>query len=174
MRSALLPEALRTGRVEVGFACTPVDARGVLERVLVRERLVVALPSTHRLAKKRRVRLRDLRREPFVSVRRDIEPGWADGAASALSRAGVELDVVQETDSKLSLLGLVAAGVGLSVVSESMGSLRRRGVTLLPLEGISYRFTLSLLFTSTPSVRAAEFIALASEAFERGRRRSLR
>jgi DNA-binding transcriptional LysR family regulator len=165
MRSALLPEALRSGRIEVGFACAPVDTRGVLERVLVRERLMVALPSSHRLAKRERVKLGDLRNEPVVLVRRDIEPGWADGAATALSRAGVELDVVQETDSKIALLGLVAAGVGLSIVSESMGSLHRRGVTLRPLAGLSYRFTLSMLFTTRPSARAAEFIELASEAF---------
>jgi DNA-binding transcriptional LysR family regulator len=165
MRSALLPEALRAGRIEVGFACAPVDTRGVLEKVLVRERLMVALPSSHRLAKKVRLKLGDLAGEPFVLVRRDIEPGWADGAANALSRAGVELDVVQETDSKIALLGLVAAGLGLSIVSESMGSVHRRGVTLRPLAGISYRFTLSLLYTKNPSAPAAELIALAREAY---------
>ncbi len=174
MRSALLPEALRTGRVEIGFACAPVDTRGVLEKVLVRERPMVALPSAHRLAKKERLKLADVAGEPFVLVRRDIEPGWADGAANAMSRAGVELDVVQETDSKIALLGLVAAGVGLSIVSESMGSLQRRGVTLRPLAGISYRFTLSLLYTTTPSPRAAEFIALARELSDPSRGRGAR
>jgi hypothetical protein len=62
------------------------------------------------------------------------------------------------------MLGLVASALGLSIVSESLGTLERRGVTLRPLAGVSYRFALALLFTKTPSPRAAEFVALATEA----------
>jgi DNA-binding transcriptional LysR family regulator len=175
MRSALLPEALHSGRVEVGFACAPVDAKGLRERALVRERPYVALPGAHRLAKRRRVGLRDLHREAFVTVRPDIEPGWANAAGELLRRAGLEPQVVQETDSKLALLGLIAAGLGVSIVSESMTKLRRVGVTLLPLSGVSLVFTLSLLTVEQPSPRAAAFLQAAVDAFPeqarpRGRR----
>jgi DNA-binding transcriptional LysR family regulator len=161
MRSELLSEAVRSGRVEVGFVCAPVDCRGLVETVLVRESLLALLPERHRLAERARVPVRALGREPFVMVRRDIEPGWADKAAAALRGAGVHPNVVQETDSKIALLGLVAAGMGVSVVSQSMARLGRTGVTLRPLDGLSLRLNLSLLTSETPSPRATIFAEVA-------------
>jgi DNA-binding transcriptional LysR family regulator len=165
LRSPLLPEALRSGRVELGFACAPVDTRGLVERALVRERLLVALPKAHALARRRGVQARSLIGEPFVLVRRSVEPGWADSVASALREHGLEPTVAQETDTKLAMLGLVAAGVGVSIVSESMQSLARRGVVFRPLLGVSLRLTLALLSLERVSARAAGFIACAEAAW---------
>jgi DNA-binding transcriptional LysR family regulator len=72
---------------------------------------------------------------------------------------------VQETDTKISLLGLVAAGLGLSVVSESMGVLRRRGVVFRPLSGLSLQLTLAMLTPAATTARAAAFIEVARAAF---------
>lgn len=165
MRSALLPEALRSGRIEVGFVCAPVDAPGLRQRPLVRERLVAALPARHPLAGRAHVPVRQLAGQPFVLVRPEIEPGWALRSAAALRRAGVDPQVVQVTDSKIALLGLVAAGLGVSVVSESTSSLGRAGVVLRPITGLPVRLTLSVLFTERPSPRAADLLDAATELF---------
>jgi DNA-binding transcriptional LysR family regulator len=164
MRSELLSEAVRSGRVEVAFVCAPVDSRGVVETVLVREPLLALLPERHPLARRPRIPVRALAREPVVMVRRDVEPGWADAAAAALRGAGVQPQVVQETDSKIALLGLVAAGIGVSVGSQSMARLGRAGVTLRPLDGLSLRLNLSMLTREAPSLRAASFAEVARSA----------
>ena len=161
MRSELLSEAVRSGRMEVAFVCAPVDTRGVVETVLVREPLVALLPERHPLAKRARVPVRALGREPFVMVLRDIEPGWADAAAAALRRVGVQPHVVQQTDSKIALLGLVAAAVGVSVGSQSMARLGRVGVVVRPLDGLSLRLKLSMLTRLAPSPRAVTFAEVA-------------
>lgn len=82
-------DAVRSGRVEVGFACGPVEAEGIREQVLVKERFVLVLPRKHPLAARRAVPLRALDELPFVAVRPNVEPAWAGACARALARAGV-------------------------------------------------------------------------------------
>lgn len=167
MSSAVQPEALAEGRIELGLVCAPIAAPGLVELPLVRERLLVVLPTRHRLAARRTLRPRDLDQQPYVGVRPDIEPAWAEAAFRALKLAGAVPRLVQETDTKLSLLGLVASGLGLSVVSESMGVLTRKGVVFRPLSGLSLQLTLAMLTPTSTSPRAAAFVKLARQAFLR-------
>lgn len=167
MSSAVQPEALAEGRIELGLVCAPIAAPGLVELPLVRERLLVVLPTRHRLAARRTLRPRDLDQQPYVGVRPDIEPAWAEAAFRALKLAGAVPRLVQETDTKLSLLGLVASGLGLSVVSESMGVLTRKGVVFRPLSGLSLQLTLAMLTPTSTSPRATAFVKLARQAFLR-------
>lgn len=95
--------------------------------------------------------------------RPDVEPIWAGASARALAKAGVAIDVVQETDTKIALLGLIAAGVGLSVVSGSMRRLGREGVVFRELVDLAVALPLTTLSTRAPSPRAATWLALARE-----------
>ncbi|HEV8547793.1 MAG TPA: LysR substrate-binding domain-containing protein [Polyangiaceae bacterium] len=152
--------ALREGRIELGIACLPVDAEHLVEHTLARERPVVVVPRAHRFARRKSVPAELLRGEPFVLVDREVEPGWAYGCDAALKNAGIDVKIVQETDTKIALLGLIAAGIGLSVASASIGALGRRGVVLRPLTGLRFQFRLGVLTTAEPSARAEHFLAL--------------
>lgn len=163
LSSAQQVAALNRGRIEVGFVCSPLAPHDLREEPLVRERPLLAVPERHRLARKPRVALGELGDEPFVTVKSEIEPGWADAAARLLQKHGIAPRVAQETDSKLALLGLVAAGVGIAIVSESLGSWQRAGVVLRPLQSVSLKFTLSLLSHPRSSPRARDFARIALE-----------
>lgn len=153
--------ALREGRIEVGFACLPVDTRDLDVHVLDVETLVVALPRSHPLARKATVRVRDLARESFVLVDPQVEPGWAHASSAALHAAGLVIRVVQQTDTKLAALGLVASGVGMTIVSRSMTAIGRRGVVFRPLTGLDVRLSLGLVTRSPRSPRTERFAAIA-------------
>jgi DNA-binding transcriptional LysR family regulator len=130
---------------------------------LTEERLMVALPQAHPLARRSFVRVSELDGEPYVGVRPDVEPGWALAALRSVHAAGVRLDVVQETDTKIAMLGLVAARVGFSIVGESMRALGRQGVVYRPLRGVDLRLVLAALAPREPTPRAKNFLALARE-----------
>ncbi|HEY8926608.1 MAG TPA: LysR substrate-binding domain-containing protein [Polyangia bacterium] len=165
LRSAEQAEAIRDGRIELGLVCAPVDdALDLALHPLVQERLAVALPARHPLARRKVVSASDLDGQPYVGVRPDVEPGWALGATRALHAAGVRVEIAQETDTKVAMLGLIAAGVGLSVVSESMRELGRRGVVFRPVRGIDLRLVLAALTPREPTPRAQAFLALARGA----------
>lgn len=162
MRSAQQVEALRTGRIEIGFACGPIDEDGIAEHVLARERFVAVLPRRHRLAARTRLGVRDLDGEAFVVVRPDVEPAWSTACNRALVRAGIRTETAQETDTKIAMLGLVAAGAGISLVSASMMRLARDGVVFREVGDLRARVPLVALTGRSPSPRAAELLRLAT------------
>ena len=162
MRSPLQPDALRASRIEVALACGPVKQPDLQERVLVEESFVLAVGTQNPLAKRKRVRQRDLAGEPFVLVRPDVEPAWAEACSAALHRAGLRPNVAQETDGKIAMLGLVAANLGVSLVSASMQRLGRAGVRFVALTDFKLRLPLVSLTLPTPSPRARAFLQLAS------------
>lgn len=166
LRSQRQVDALRSGRIEIGFACGPLGEPDLTEHVLAIERFVAAVPHAHPLALQPRVRLRDLARSPMVAVRPEIEPAWANACGRALLRARVQLRVVQETDTKIALLGLVATGVGAAIVSESMRVLGREGVVYRPIVDLAVRVPLVAIHGPAPSPRVG---ALLSQG--RGRER---
>jgi len=173
LRSALAVAALREGRVEIAFVCAPVDGAPTAPETLAEERLLLALPDRHALARRARVPVRALDGLAMVQVDPGIEPGWARAAQDALQVAGVAPRVVQRTDGKVAQLGLVAAGVGAGLVSESLARLRPRGVVLRPVAGLDVRLRLAMLAAPVPSPRAAAWRALALEtATRRHSRRS--
>jgi DNA-binding transcriptional LysR family regulator len=160
LSSAQQCDALRSGRIEVGLACGPLGVDGVDEHVLAEDWFIAALPRKHPLAAKKRLRLRDLDAQPLVGVRPDIEPIWAEACSAALRRARFRGEVVQQTDSKIALLGLVAAGVGAAFVSASMRKLARHGVVYRDVTDLTVRIALVGLLGPDPSPRARALLGV--------------
>jgi DNA-binding transcriptional LysR family regulator len=80
---------------------------------------LVALPPGHPLAKRRRLRLSELAKEKFISIRRTA-PAYHSRFVSHCRSAGFEPEIApEEGDGALSLLGLVSAGFGVALVPET-------------------------------------------------------
>ena len=85
-----------------------------VEQVLLGEFAPYALlPATHQLAKKRRVSLRELSREPIVLL--DLTPS-REYFVSLFTRAGLQPQVRNHSPSFEMVRGLVAKGLGVSVL----------------------------------------------------------
>jgi DNA-binding transcriptional LysR family regulator len=126
-------EAVRHDRLDVGFVRPPVDQPSVTTETLVREPFVVGLPAGHRLARRGRIGLSSLESEPFVFIRRDAVPVFYDLMLKVCGEAGFVPHVPHEADHPQVVLGLVAAGMGLSLVPEWVQKIKPQGVVLRPL-----------------------------------------
>src|SRR5512143_1420616 len=93
-----------------------------------RENLMAALPRPHRLAHKPRLRLQDLANEPFVLLPALQGPGLYAQILVACARAGFAPWLVQEAHHMRSLVGLVAAGIGVTLVPASLQDPRQTQV----------------------------------------------
>jgi len=80
------------------------------------ERLYAILPRAHRLAKKRKLMLKELRDQPFLLLREDH--CFRDTAIEVCKRARVVPKVVFESGQFSSILAMVGAGLGISIVPE--------------------------------------------------------
>jgi DNA-binding transcriptional LysR family regulator len=128
--------ALSAGIADVGLVRSPVELDDALgAEVVLRERTVAAVPASHALAKLRRVPLRRLAAEPLVLFPREQAPGFHDLLTGRLAATGTSPRVVQYAPEMLTIIGLVAAGIGVSPVPASVARLALDGVTYRPLTG---------------------------------------
>ncbi len=102
---------------------------------LAREPLCVVVAADHRLARRRLIRFEDLRGEGFVLWPRGDAPESFDSIAEGCRRAGFVADVAQEASGVYTILALVAAGIGVSVLAGSYRALRGSDVVFVPLAG---------------------------------------
>ncbi|MBK9167034.1 MAG: LysR family transcriptional regulator [Bryobacterales bacterium] len=128
-------DALRDGRLHLGFLRAPVDCQGLAIECFLRETLVVALPADHALAAVDAVALEALADEPLILFPRAVSPEFHDLILGLGRRAGIPFRLGPESDSTQTTLGLVAAGVGVSLLPASILTISRRGVVYRELAG---------------------------------------
>jgi DNA-binding transcriptional LysR family regulator len=99
-------------------AGTPIVrlAPGLASRVVAEDRLVVALPARHRLARRKRLRLTDLADEPFVFYSRASGPTVYDTIVGFCRAVGFTPRIEQEATDVQTIVSLVAAGLGVSLL----------------------------------------------------------
>jgi DNA-binding transcriptional LysR family regulator len=156
--------ALSAGIVDVGLVRPPVETEQDLRaEVVLRERTVAAIPVGHPLAKLRRVPLKRLATEPLVLFPRQQAPGFHDLLIGRLAATGGSPQVVQYAPEMLTIIGLVAAGIGVSPVPASLAHLGLDGVTYRPLSGAPDTELLAVYRADDRSPLVEAFIADARE-----------
>ena len=154
--------ALNSGIIDVGLVRPPIDPDDALAtEVVMRERTVAAIPSDHPLAKRARIPLRRLAAEPLVLFPREQAPGFHDLLTGRLAATGSSPRVVQYAPEMTTIIGLVAAGIGLSPVPASVAGLGLEGVTYRPLTGAPATELLAVTRAGDDSPLVAAFIAEA-------------
>ena len=135
---------LRQGDFDVGFLSQPVTEPGLRVHRAWSEPFCAAVPSDHPLAKARKIRLKDLAREPFVSVVRWSSPDMYDRMMRDCQAAGVALNIVQEAGSWQAAISLVAAGIGVAIAPSCVSRLRFPRVRYRELSGAAPTYGLAL------------------------------
>lgn len=128
MTTSVQIQALLKKQIDLGLMIPPVKDKSLLIELLLQEPLVVVLPETHLLAKESEVALSMLADEPFILVPRHLEPGYYDQCISLFQQAGFSPKVVQKASQKQTILGLVSAGMGVSLAPASIRNIWRMGV----------------------------------------------
>ncbi|MEW2502777.1 MULTISPECIES: LysR family transcriptional regulator [unclassified Amycolatopsis] len=131
---APLVEGVRKGRYDVAFTRPPLVS-DLESRTLVIEPVCAVLPEGHPLADRAEVTLAELAGERWVLTPRSSWEPWHEAFDSSFRTAGFTPDVVHRDASVQALLGLVAAGVGITRLARSARSLRRSGVVFVPIAG---------------------------------------
>lgn len=144
------------GDLDVGFLSQPVTESGLRVHREWSEPFCAVLPSDHPLARARTIRLRDLAREPFVSVSRPSSPEMYDRMIRDCHRAGVTLAIGQEAGSWQATVSLVAAGMGVTIAPTCVSRYRIRGVKYRVLSGPVPEYGLALCTGGGPRTPAVK------------------
>ncbi|MEO1132703.1 MAG: LysR family transcriptional regulator [Cyanobacteria bacterium J06639_1] len=136
--------ALKTEAIDLGFLHPPIDASFLDLHSLQGERLLVALPHTHALAHQPQIPLKLLATESFIMHPREEGPVLYDRFLSMCRQAGFEPQIVYEDVKHQTRIGLVAAGMGLTFVPESLQKAGLTGISYCSLVGESLELQLAV------------------------------
>ncbi len=128
----LLLERLRAGTMDVAIVALPLQVRGHEFQAcpLLVEKLYAVLPKQHALAKRRAISLEELRDDPFLLLRDGH--CFRETAVAACKRARLNPKIIFESGQFSSILSMVSAGLGVSIVP-AMAREKRSGCRYVPL-----------------------------------------
>ena len=131
-----LMAGLQDGSLDAAFL-RPQSAgnEAVQLRAFSEEPMIVALPASHPAAAHEEVDLAALSGESFLLFPRPIGPTLYDSIVGACRAAGFEPVIGQLAPQIASIVNLVAAELGVSIVPASMSQLQVAGVTYRPMTG---------------------------------------
>lgn len=121
-------KALDDGEIDIGLFPGLPSASNTESKVLVEAPLVVALPFDHRLTSLDLVPLEQLSGEDFVLFPNEMRTRLAEMTRAACAVAGFSPRVAQEATQISTLLTLVGAGVGVTLVPKWISSPHQPGV----------------------------------------------
>jgi DNA-binding transcriptional LysR family regulator len=134
--SDLQLEELLGGRIDAGLLIPPLPdkAKAELDYLpVLNEPLILASPADlPELRGKHEANLRSLPPLPLIIFPRAISPGLYDAILAVFRAAGITPAIEQEAIQMQSIVSLVSAGMGIALVPQSVGNLRRPGVEYRP------------------------------------------
>jgi DNA-binding transcriptional LysR family regulator len=151
-------KALREKLINIGFMRS-VPLQRVKEfnsECLYDDRLEIALPITHRLAKRKVVELKSVAGERFVQFHRLGEPALFDELISTCRRAGFSPNVISELELMSSVMLFVESGLGISFVPGCIRNLNHPEAVVRPIKPASARIPLCAIWPKDPHAPVLE------------------
>lgn len=148
-----------SGQLDLGIIRLPVKAvpAGVQIRPVYREPIILALPRRHPLTRLRVVPVGKLRDEPFVAVQIQEGSGFNAQVGDICAKAGLRPNVTQWTGQFTALAGMVAGGLGIAFVPDSIRHLRIPDLAYRPISDPGGESVLALV--SRKSERSSAVVA---------------
>lgn len=157
-------EALLSDVLDVGLLALPVSSLELAYETLLSDPLVAALPAHHPLTRYPQVAMYDLRREPFVLYERAQKMLFHDLVVSLCYDAGFTPRVTQYATTEQAVVGLVAAGAGVAIVTASQRHLERAGVAYRALRDVTTTVEIAVAWRrNDTNVKVKNFVDGASK-----------
>lgn len=130
-------DALLERRLHVGILRPGILPKGLVSKRLFRDPLVAVLHADHPALKsvgaRGKLPTKALAQEPFVVFARTAGAGVYEHVFALCRTAGFVPRIAQEAREASTIIGLVAAGLGVSILPESCGHINVEGVRYVPL-----------------------------------------
>ena len=132
--SPQLADGLATGKLDAAFLRPEKQYPDLLYKLLIREPLIVVLPSDHRLASHEAISPQDLASETFIGMA-DQAPVLTAIIEDYLRRSGVDLKPTHKVEYISMAMSLIASTRGVALLPDYARNFLTRSVTSRPLEG---------------------------------------
>lgn len=161
--------ALAHDEIDVGYMIGPFDHSDFHSLLLTADPLYLVTPRNHRLTRLHEVRPSDLAEEDLILGDMIEWEAYRWRLNDMFSAEGVPLNTRLEASNTLALLGLVAAGLGVTVYPESLIGFLGRSVEVRPIMHPDFRIQTVLVWKRTNRAKAVRhFVEVAKNLPARG------
>ena len=143
--------ALKELRIDAGILRGPINERELEAVTLFQEPFVAVVPTGHKFSGEKTLTLAQMADQPLIQIYASANRDFSRRMFGALLDKGHKLNIVQEVSDTHTLIGLVAAGVGLSLVPASLQILQIAQVRYIPLREKTPMTTLQLVYNKENS-----------------------
>jgi DNA-binding transcriptional LysR family regulator len=155
--------ALLNGTLDLAFLRDGDPTEGIRITTLLKEKYVAVLPEAHPLAQRRSLTVKALEGEPFIMFARRKGPLAYDRTIACCERSGFRPNIVQDAPQWLTLVRLVAAGLGVSLAPACVARVAMPGAVYREMNA-PCRTSIDLgVKVGAESVLAKNFIEIASQ-----------
>ncbi|MCO5734226.1 LysR family transcriptional regulator [Rhizobium sp. SSA_523] len=151
-------QSLEEGRLDVGYIRPPAPLPGgIALHSILREPLVIALPAHHPQAYQAGLDLADLKSLTFITPRQPPDVGFHSNTIRACEEAGFQPSVSAVGRDFTTIVSMVALGIGVAVVPQSLRCLQLPGVRYVALSSTTTTSDLAVAHRraeTSPVVRA--------------------
>jgi len=157
-------QALHHKQVDIGIVRSVIIEPSLSTECVLQESIILALPQTHPLSAQTKVSLSTLADESFILFPAKMGPIFYEQIINICQQAGFRPKVAQEAVQMQTIVGLVAAGLGIAFVPACLQNFPRSGVIYRPLQEQTPKTGLYLAWRqhdSSPVIRA--FLGLAQK-----------
>jgi DNA-binding transcriptional LysR family regulator len=123
--------AVQNGTIDLAFLRLATEAAGVRIEPILKEPLVVAMSDSHSLSSRKVLPLEALADELCILRARHVDPAFHDFVLAIIKESGVPIKIAYEHSSVYTTLGMIAAGLAVSLVPAS--------ILQLPIKHLIYR-----------------------------------
>ena len=127
---------LAESELDVGFVTGPIGRSGFEQCLVQSERFVCVVYENHRLARRRSVQLQELANEDFVHGLPQFWEHFFSYLIPMCRKAGFAPTIIQEAFNTASILGLVASGMGITILTENVRNTIGQGLVIVPISDI--------------------------------------
>jgi DNA-binding transcriptional LysR family regulator len=135
---------LRQRSLDIALVCEPpaADDPELEAAQVLNDPMLLAMPEGHPLVKSKRLTPEDLAAQKWIGVMHKAGEERHDNFIAACASAGFAPNIALEATEPLAALGLVAAGLGMTMVQQSLKHQAPDGVVLREVSWFSYRSAL--------------------------------
>ncbi|AJQ25419.1 LysR family transcriptional regulator [Pelosinus fermentans] len=162
-------QSLLNGEINIGILCAPIKNSQLNFEVIHQEPFIIAMPRNHPLASKSGpIEVQEFSKELFIMIPRNSGQIYYDTIINICHNAGFSPNITQEVHELHTSISLVAAGMGVALVPDSIQNLRVRGITYRQLKNSVSTLKTALAWRNdetSPLVHT--FIALAKKSIQK-------
>lgn len=140
-----LVHELNNGTLDVAFLRTWLHPEKLEEKLILSEPFVAVLPVNHSLSNKKKISVKELINEQFITFTRECGPTIFDSFLVMCSNAGFTPQISHHASQLNSVLRLVESGFGISLLPEQVEQGYALNLKFIPLEDTSETVPLLML-----------------------------